>query len=240
MLDAAHFLMSPQTVHQFAEKVALISDAGSPVGRAAAIQLALQGSYVIGLFPGEGGSLSELVELGTLAHAFNADPSTAAGAAAAADEVERLFGRLDLLVNCLKFKPESAFNDLTEPGFTDTVRINLGSVHFLTNAVLRLMNGRPKPKIVNIAWSDREGGDALFAASQAGIVSLTGSMARELPPKFRTNCVEVPLEPPAAENEGGLLLRSPSAVAPDDVARTILFLLSSESIGMNGQVIRLG
>ena len=68
--------MSVQSIHQFAEKVALISDASSPVGRAVAMQLALQGSYVIGLFGEEGGSLDELVELGTLAHGIKADPST--------------------------------------------------------------------------------------------------------------------------------------------------------------------
>jgi len=68
--------MSVQSIHQFAEKVALISDAASPVGRAVAMQLALQGSYVIGLFQDEVGSLDELAELGTLAHGLKADPST--------------------------------------------------------------------------------------------------------------------------------------------------------------------
>jgi NAD(P)-dependent dehydrogenase (short-subunit alcohol dehydrogenase family) len=229
----------PQSVHQFAEKVALISDAANPVGRAVAMQLALQGSYVIGLFQQEGGSLNELVELGTLAHAVKADPSTDSGALDAAAEVDRIFGRLDLLVNCLKFDPKSAFESVTEESFIDTLRRNLGSAQFLTGAVFGLMKGRPKPKIVNIV-SAAGGEDPVFDASQAGIISLTASMALSLPSNFRVNCVEVAHEAEPEKVEEPALYKRPSGVASDDIARVVLFLLSSESTGMNGKVVKLG
>jgi NAD(P)-dependent dehydrogenase (short-subunit alcohol dehydrogenase family) len=216
--------MSVRSIHQFAEKVALISDAASPVGRAVAIQLALNGSYVIGLFQHEGGSLDGLIELGTLAHALKIDPSTDAGAEAAATEVECIFGRLDLLVNCLKFRPESEFESVNEAVFTEMLRRNLGSVQFLTKAVFPLMKDRPKPKIVNVASATAQS-DPIFGASQAGIISLSASMAEKFPSNFRVNCVEV--------NEA-------AGVAADDVARSVLFLLSSESAAMNGQVVKLG
>jgi NAD(P)-dependent dehydrogenase (short-subunit alcohol dehydrogenase family) len=232
--------MSPQSVHQFAEKVALISDAASPVGRAVALQLALQGSYVIGLFQQEGGMLRELVELGTLAHAVNANPSTEAGAAEAAAAVDGHFGRLDLLVNCLKFRPESKFESVTEAGFTDSMRQNLGSVQFLTKAVFGLMKDRPKPKIVNIVSAPADGDDPIFDASQAGLISLTASMAAAFPSNFRVNCVEVKDAPKPEITDEQSLYRRQSGVAPDDVARAVLFLLSSESAAMNGQVVRLG
>ena len=232
--------MSVRSIHQFAEKVALISDAASPIGRAVAIQLALNGSYVVGLFQDEGGSLDELIELGTLAHAVKADTSSKAGAIEAAAEVDRLYGRLDLLVNCLKFRPESSFENDTGSAFTDTVNRNLGSVYFLTNSVLGLMKTRPKPKIVNIASVPDEEIDPIMSASQAGIIGLTRSMARIFPKNFRVNCVEVTDTPMNEPNGEGLMLRSNGTVSPDDVARTVLFLLSSESIGTNGQSIRLG
>ncbi len=232
--------MSVQSIHQFAEKVALISDASSPIGRAVAMQLALNGSYVIGLFQEEGGSLQSLVELGTLAHALRADPSNSAGAAEAATEVDKLFGRLDLLVNCLKFRSESSFENDTGSAFADTVNRNLGSVYYLTNAVLGLMKARPKPKIVNIASVPDEEIDPLVSASQAGIIGLTRSMARTFPKNFRINCVEVVEASEDHANGEGLMLRSDGFVAPDDVARTVLFLLSSESVGTNGRSIRLG
>lgn len=229
--------MSVQSIHQFAEKVALISDAADPIGRAIAMQLALNGAYVIGLFKENSGSLQELIELGTLAHAVNADPSTDAGALFAAEEVERIFGRLDLLVNCLKFRPESTFETVTEQHLVEIMRCNVGSVQFLTRSVIRLMTDRPKPKIVNVVSA---GGEPVFAASQAGVISLTTSMATGFPSNFRVNCVQVPEEPRHDAGAEPALLRPSAQVAPDDVARTVLFLLSSESTGMNGQVVRLG
>lgn len=235
--------MSSQSVHQFAEKVALISDAASRIGRAAAMQLALNGSFVIGLFPGENGkndnTVNELVELGTVAHAVNADPSTLAGANVAAAAVERLFGRLDLLVNCLKFKPQSSFENVTESDFLDTVAKNLGSVHFLTRAVFGLMKDRPKPKIVNIVSAGDEAANPLFAASQAGVIGMTRALAAAFPANFRINCVEVKESNNGITAEEDELFQPNSSVAPDDVARTVLFLLSSEAIGINGQVIKL-
>lgn len=230
----------PPTIHQFAEKVALVSDAASPVGRAVAIQLALNGSYVIGLFQTAGGSLDGLVELGTIAHALKIDPSTDEGAAEAAAEVGRIFGRLDLLVNCLKFRPESTFESVTEAEFADILRLNLGSVQFLTKAVFPLMKDRPKPKIVNLTSDNGPAGDAVFAASQAGIKSLTASMAAEFPSNFRVNCVEV-VEKAGSGGSAGVGSSGPSAgVAPDDAARTVLFLLSSEAAAVNGRVVTLG
>jgi NAD(P)-dependent dehydrogenase (short-subunit alcohol dehydrogenase family) len=232
--------MSVQSIHQFAEKVALISDAASPVGRSVAMQLALNGSYVIGLFEHDAGSVEELVELGTLAHGVKADPSTFAGASEAATEVEKIFGRLDLLVNCLKSRPESSFEHVTESVFTDMVNKDLGSVYFLTNAVLGLMKQRPKPKIVNLASTKVDDNDPLSAACQAGIIGMTHAMAKTLPQNFRVNCIEVKDDKAARRYEEGLMLRSDGSVAPDDVARAVLFLLSSESTGINGEVIRLG
>jgi len=233
-------VMSVQSIHQFAEKVALISDAASPVGRAVAMQLALQGSYVIGLFQDEVGSLDELAELGTLAHGLKADPSTLAGAAEAAAEVDKFFGRLDLLVNCLKFRPESSFENVTESVYLDTMNKNLGSVYFLTNAVYGLMKARPKPRIVNVVSMVDHVCEPLFAASQAGIISLTRATANAFPKNFRVNCVEITEGNSRSSEETGLVLRTDDGVAPDVAARSVLFLLSSESVGLNGQAIRLG
>jgi NAD(P)-dependent dehydrogenase (short-subunit alcohol dehydrogenase family) len=232
--------MSPQTVHQFAEKVALISDASSAVGRAVAIQLALQGSYVTGLFPDNGdpgGLVSELVELGTLAHGFAIDPSTAEGAKEAAEHVGEAFGRLDLLINCLKSPRDSTFGSMDATAFTSTLERGLGSAYFMTQASLPLMEGRPKPKVVNVTYTAQCGSDPLFEAAQTAVGGLTASLAARLPKNFRVNCVRV-REP--AEQEPNELFRSTSSVAPDDVARTILFLLSSESTGINGQIVDLG
>ena len=236
--------MSPQSVHQFAEKVALISDGTSPFGRAAALQLALQGSFVIVAFPESSGestrAIQELVELGTLAKGVEADVSTLEGVRDLIGEVDQTFGRLDLLVNCLKYTPESSFQDSTESDFLQAIDRNLKSVYFLTQAAMALMNGRPKPKIVNIVSAGdvaKTSENALFMASQTAIVGLTRSLAESLPGNFRINCVAVSDRNRGKSKLDEDLFRRETTVPADDVARTVLYLLSGESVGLNGQVL---
>src|SRR3954465_10618000 len=146
--------MSVQSIHAFAEKVALINDASSPVGRAIALQLALQGSYVIVGYSEPSLELERMMEelssFGTLAAAVEMDPSSREGAAALVQHVDDRFGRLDLLVNCLKSESYSSFEATTNESFEAAVRADLGSVYFSIQSALRLMTARPKPRIVNV------------------------------------------------------------------------------------------
>ena len=95
-------------------------------------------------------ALAELKNLGTLANAVEADISTVAGAQKLVAEVEKIFGRLDLLINTLKFEPQSSFQETSEDIWTKTVDANLKSVFFVTQAAADLMKTRPKPAIVNV------------------------------------------------------------------------------------------
>jgi len=126
--------MPTYSVHAFAEKVALITDGGNPIGRAVALQLALHGTYVIvGFAAGNDGTesvLSELETLGTLANAVKSDVSTIVGATNLVAEVEKMFGRIDLLVNCLKFQSDSEFEETMEDAFEKTINTNLKSAIF--------------------------------------------------------------------------------------------------------------
>ena len=148
----------PQSIHAFAEKVALVINGSEGVGRAVALQLALQGCYVIVSFSGESienkRALDELKSLGTLAHSVEF-----IDAKNLIDEVDKLFGRLDLLINCVKSDDDSTFQ-----------------IETMTNESFRLMQSRPKPSIVNVVMDDK------------GVAS-TKKMAKELPKHFRANCV---------------------------------------------------
>lgn len=237
--------MSVQSVHQFAEKVALITDGANPIGRAVALQLALQGCYVIVGFSGVSDesrrALAELQSLGTLAHHFESDVSTVEGAQNLVSEVEKLYGRLDLLVNTLKYTVDSTFEEISEAVWTQTVDANLKATFFITQAAVKLMKARPKPVIVNVV-SDGEANEKnlAFAAVQQGIVSLTKSLAKQLAPKFRVNAILLgERKRETFENLDAELFRPKNGVAEDDAARAILFLLSSEAVGLNGQVLRV-
>jgi 3-oxoacyl-[acyl-carrier protein] reductase len=237
--------MPAQSIHAFAEKVALITDGDNPIGRAVALQLALQGCYVIVGFSQISESnqraLTELQSLGTLAAAVEADISTIEGAKKLVGEVENMFGRLDLLVNCLKFSPDSSFEEVTEDVFAKTFDANLKAAFFVTQEAIRLMKPRPKPKIVNVVSAvdtPETEQNVLFASSQNALIGLTKSLAASLPQKFRVNAVAVSEK--QAARESGLdaeLFRPKTGVSEDDAARTIVYLLSSEAIALNGQIL---
>lgn len=236
--------MPAPSVHAFAEKVALISDGANPVGRAVAMQLALQGSYVIvGLSSDEhAGAIEELKNLGTLANAVKADISTVEGAKALASEVEKMFGRIDLLVNCSKRENASAFDETSEKTFDDSVDANLKSTFFVTQEAIKLMKSRPKPKIVNLVSAldtPETEADVLYAATQTALVGFTKSLARSLPKNFRVNAVAVSEKQTSGELLDADLFRARKGISEDDIARTIVYLLSSEAIGLNGQILTL-
>jgi len=124
--------MPAPSIHGFAEKVALIINGSDGVGRAVAMQLALQGCFVICSYEKSSdetrSALNELQSLGTLASSFEFSDSKTL-----IDEVDNLFGRLDLLVNCVKNDEDSTFQ-----------------IETITKESLRLMQPRPKGLIVNV------------------------------------------------------------------------------------------
>jgi 3-oxoacyl-[acyl-carrier protein] reductase len=236
--------MSVQSVHQFAEKVALVTDGASEIGRAVALQLALQGCYVIVGFSNANvetakSALFELQNLGTLANAVEADVSTVEGAKHLVGEVEKLYGRLDLLVNTLRYKTDSTFEETDEAAWTQTVDANLKATFFVSQAAVGLMKARPKPVIVNVvSVCEADEKNPAFAATQESIKTLTKSLAKQLAPKFRVNAVAVgETKRASVENLDAELFRPASGIAADDVARAVLFLLSSEAVGLNGQIL---
>jgi 3-oxoacyl-[acyl-carrier protein] reductase len=238
--------MPAPSIHAFAEKVAVISDGENPIGRAVALQLALQGAYVIVGFANSSESgkraIGELQNLGTLAHAVEADISTVEGAKKLVAEVETMFGRIDLLVNCLKFRNDSTFDETTEEVFEKSFDANLKAAFFVTQEAIRLMKSRPKPKIVNVVSAldtDETSQNVLFAASQKALIGLTESLAKSLPKNFRVNAVAVSEKQAQNENLDTELFRAKSGISEDDTARTVLFLLSSEAIGLNGQILKV-
>ena len=130
--------MPAPTVHGFAEKVALVINGSEGIGRAVALQLALQGCYVIASYEktseSQVNALEELKSLGTLANAFQySDAKTLM------IEVNNLFGRLDLLVNCVKSEDDSK-----------------SQIEAVTNEALEIMQFRPKPTIVNVISENQQ------------------------------------------------------------------------------------
>jgi 3-oxoacyl-[acyl-carrier protein] reductase len=214
------------------------------------MQLGLYGCYVIAAHSGAGsGDLSavdELKSLGTLAESFESDLTSSRGAAELVDGVSELYGRLDILVNCLSFAEKEPFESLTDRQFAEAVDAVIRPAVFGTREALRLFKDRPKPRVVNVLTYGTNAGDGvgfLAAAVNSAVESLTRSLAASLPANYRINAVAVK----GTGKSGGQgedldpeLFRPKSGVDPDDVARTVVFLLSSEAKGLNGQVLEIG
>ena len=233
------------SIHAFAEKVALVTDGTSPIGKAVALQLALQGAFVIvGVPPSKKAdpAIEELRALGTLAYAVDADARTPEGARTLLDRVETQFERLDLLVNCLKTEAESTFLVNYDDDSLDAYSEGIRPIYLVTKLASNLMASRPKPRIVNVISepSSENADTSLTAASYLSDLDATKWFSRNLPGNFRVNAVAVKdaHEPDTVDDSE--FLRPKSSVSSDDVARVILFLLSPEAVAVNGNVLRLG
>jgi NAD(P)-dependent dehydrogenase (short-subunit alcohol dehydrogenase family) len=240
--DSANIKKMPaHSSHAFAEKVTLITDGANPIGRAVALQLALLGSYVIVGFSGASveakRALEELQSLGTLANAVEADISNVEGARNLVAEVEKLYGRLDLLVNTLKFEPQASLEETDLKIWQKSIDINVKSAFFVTQAAVPLMSPRPKPAIVNVVTNcETDEKSNAFATIQMVINALTRNLSERVPKNFRVNCVAINEKPEEKLAEFELFKTSPN-VAADDVARVVVFLLSAEAKALNGQIL---
>jgi len=245
-----------QNFRGFAERVALVTGGAGGVGRAVALQLALQGAYVIVTFaPGdEAGArvANELREIGTLAHAIGADVARSEDVRRTFSIVEDTYGRLDLLVNAADVRRDAALEDLTEDDWDTVLNVSLKGAFLCAQAAARLMRKRPSPAIVNLASEaglTGRGAGASYVAAHAGLIGLTKILARELAPGIRVNCVAAAnveisdvmerhaarvLENDVVESVPASL--SPS-LAPDEVARACVYLLSSEAGSITGQTL---
>lgn len=250
--------MPAQNLRGFTERVALVTNGSSGIGRAVALQLALEGAYVIVNYRDaeDESVVNELRELGTLAHAVRGDVARSADVRLMFIAIEETFGRLDLLVNNAYANHEATLEELTEESWDKVLDFTLKGAYLCSQAAARLMRRRPAPAIVNIASEialTGASGSASHVAAQAGLIGLTKALARELAPRIRVNCVAVRgAEGDLAINyydwSQALKRRDDKAehktghtpTAPDDVARTCLYLLSSEASSINGQTLVVG
>ena len=216
--------MSTHSVHQFAEKVALITDGTSAVGRAVALQLALNGAYVIVGQPADqpaDPSIEELQSMGTLASSVVWDARTDEGAKTLAAGAAERFERVDFLVNCLKYAGESAFLETEAAAVRDAIDREIEAPLRVVKAAFPWMKERPRARIVNVLSGEMPNIGVVNSIVGAAVREMTRALDRELPDNFKANAVVA------------------NGAAADDVARAVLFLLSSEAKAVSGETMVL-
>jgi 3-oxoacyl-[acyl-carrier protein] reductase len=225
-------------------KTALVTGASRGIGRAIAEELARAGaSVVVGYRAGRDEADALAAEIG--ARAVQADVSSAEDAARLVAEA----GDLDILVNNAGLTRDGLLARMSDDDWRAVIETNLSSVFYTCRAVCRPMMKKRAGAIVNVSsivgvhgnW-----GQTNYAASKAGIIGFTKSLARELgsrgvranvvaPGYVKTRLTEVlPEEATAAMLQNTPLARLGE---PEDIAGAVRFLCSDEASFITGEVL---
>jgi 3-oxoacyl-[acyl-carrier protein] reductase len=166
-------------------KVALVTGASQGIGRAIALHLAREGAQIALAARNESKLAevkSEIESAGAAAATFALDVASEDSIKSAAKAVLAHFGKLDILVNNAGITKDGLVLRMKLADFEDVLRTNLTGAFLLTQAVLSPMMKARSGRIINITSIVGEtgaAGQANYAASKAGMIGLTKSLARE-------------------------------------------------------------
>jgi 3-oxoacyl-[acyl-carrier protein] reductase len=225
-------------------KNALVTGASRGIGRAIAVELADAGaSVVVGYRSGKDEAESLAAEID--GRAVQADVSNADDARRLVEEA----GDVDVLVNNAGLTRDGVLARMPDDDWRTVIETNLSSVFYTCRAVCRPMMKKRSGSIVNlssIVGVHGNWGQANYAASKAGIIGFTKSLARELgsrnvranvvaPGYIRTQLTDVLPEEATAAMLQGTPLGRPGE--PTDVAQAVRFLCSDEASFITGEVL---
>lgn len=234
-------------------KTALITGASKGIGRKIAEKFAEQGANVAFTYlssVAQGEALEkELNQFNTKIKGYQSDASKTQEAEDLINQIVKDFGTIDIVVNNAGITKDGLLMRMTEENFDDVIQINLKSIFNTTKAASKIMMKNRKGVFINmssIVGVQGNAGQSNYAASKAGIIGFSKSIAKELGSRnIRTNVVApgfiktemtAILDPKVVEGwEKDIPLKR--AGETEDVANVCLFLASDLSAYVNGQVI---
>jgi len=179
-------------------KVAVVTGAGTGMGRAIAELFARHGAKVVVNYISSRDAAVEVVAAiqaeGGTAVAVGADVSKEPEAVALMDAAEREYGRIDYLINNAGWStriPHAQLGDLTDEIWDRTLNVNLRGLFYCVRAAVPFLKqqGASIVNISSVASMTGQGSSIVYAASKAGVVTMTKSLARALAPAIRVNVV---------------------------------------------------
>lgn len=172
---------------KFEGKTAVVTGGSRGIGRAVCLELAAGGANVVLCYAGNEAAAQETVQaveaLGSKALAVRCDVSDAAQVDALVKSAVEAFGRIDILVNNAGVTRDNLIMRMGEEDFDAVIAANLKGAFLCMKAVSRLMLKQRYGRIVNLSSVVALRGNAgqvNYAASKAGIIGMTKSLAKEL------------------------------------------------------------
>lgn len=236
-------------------KTALITGASKGIGRGIAITLAQHGANVAFTYLSsveKGLALEqELQQFGEKAKGYRSDAADMKAAEELVNGVVAEFGALDIVINNAGITRDGLLMRMTEENFNEVIRTNLNSVFNITKACQRQMLKQRSGSIINISsvvGVKGNAGQANYAASKAGIIGFTKSIALELgsrnircnaiaPGFIETEMTAVLAEETVKQWREAIPLKRGGT--PEDVANAVVFLASDMSAYITGQVLNV-
>jgi 3-oxoacyl-[acyl-carrier protein] reductase len=234
-------------------KVALVTGASRGIGKGVVLKLAEQGANIAFTYLSsveKGKALEEeLIKFGIKAKGYQSDAGNHKAADDLVNAVVADFGTVDVLVNNAGVTRDGLLMRMSEQQWDEVINANLKSVFNLTKAIQRPMLKQRKGSIVNmssVVGVKGNAGQSNYAASKAGIIGFTKSVALELgsrnircnaiAPGFIETEMTAALDPKVVEGwKQAIPLKRAGTV--EDVANLTLFLASDMSSYITGQVI---
>ncbi len=236
-------------------RVALVTGASRGIGRAVACGLAADGFDLALVYAGNADAAADAVAAceaaGATARAYRCDVSNADEVKATADAVLANFGSVWALVNNAGITRDTLLARMKDEDFARVLEVNLTGAFNMMRALTRPLMRQRGGRIVSmssVVGLMGNAGQANYAASKAGLIGLTKSVARELAPRgvtvnavapgfVRTDMTAALPEQVVERYEGQIPLGR--LADPEEVAGVVRFLVSDAAAYVTGEVIRV-
>lgn len=233
-------------------RIALVTGASQGIGRACALELARAGATVALAARNQSKlaeAVAEIEAAGGKAAAFALDVASEESVKAGAKAVLERFGKVEILVNNAGITRDGLMLRMKRADWDDVLTTNLTGAFLLTQALLSAMLKNRWGRIINISsvvGRTGQGGQVNYAASKAGLIGFTRSMAREVASRNVTvnavapGYIETPMTAVLDEKQRAAMMATIPLGRPGtdlDIAQSVAFLASDAAGYITGHVL---